>query len=47
MYDINRLGELERIPLTEFKFLVGGFEVYGLNFSIIISIFREGFSEKD
>lgn len=31
MYDTNRLGELEKISLSEF--LVGGFEVCSLNFN--------------
>lgn len=42
MYDRNRLGELEKIPLSEFKFLVGGFEVCLLNFNVTFFIFSKG-----
>lgn len=45
MYDINRLGELERIPFTEFKFPAGGFEVCRLNLTFVAQIFRVGIKD--
>lgn len=40
MSDMNRLGELERISLTELNFLVGCFEVCSLNFIVIVWLRR-------
>lgn len=40
MSDMNRLEELERISLTELKFLVGCFEVCSLNFSVFVWLCR-------